>query len=52
MEFIDTFDPTLKYSVELYEGADPIFDAFGIEIEISRALGNKIWLKVRGLYRD
>jgi ribonuclease G len=48
MEFIDTFDPTLKYSVELYEGADPIFDAFGIEIEISRALGNKIWLKSGG----
>ena len=47
-EFIDTFDPTLKYSVELYEGADPIFDAFGIEIEISRALGNKIWLKSGG----
>ncbi len=48
MEFIETFDPTLKYSVELYEGADPIFDAFGIEIEISRALGNKIWLKSGG----
>ena len=48
MKFIDTFDPTLKYSVELYEGADPIFDAFGIEIEISRALGNKIWLKSGG----
>ena len=48
MEFIDTFDPTLKYSVELYEGTDPIFDAFGIEIEISRALGNKIWLKSGG----
>lgn len=48
MEFIVTFDPTLKYSVELYEGADPIFDAFGIEIEISRALGNKIWLKSGG----
>ena len=48
MKFIDTFDPTLKYSVELYEGADPIFDVFGIEIEISRALGNKIWLKSGG----
>ncbi len=48
MEFIDTFAPKLKYSVELYEGSDPIFDAFGIEIEISRALGNKIWLKSGG----
>ncbi|MBC8419566.1 MAG: Rne/Rng family ribonuclease [Desulfobacterales bacterium] len=48
MEFIETFAPKLKYSVELYEGTDPIFDAFGIEIEISRALGNKIWLKSGG----
>ena len=48
MGFIETFAPRLKYSVELYEGAGPIFDAFGIEIEISRALGNKIWLKSGG----
>lgn len=48
MAFIKTFAPRLKYSVELYEGRDPIFDAFGIEIEISRALGKKIWLKSGG----
>jgi len=48
MEFIDTFAPRLKYSVELYEGVNPIFDVFGIEMEISRALGNKIWLKSGG----
>ena len=48
MAFIETFAPRLKYSVELYEGAVPIFDAFGIEIEISRALGTNIWLKSGG----
>lgn len=48
MQFIDTFAPRLKYSVELYEGEDPIFDAYGIEMEISRALSNKIWLKSGG----
>ena len=48
MAFIETFAPKLKYSVELYEGTDPIFDAFGIEMEIARALGNKIWLKSGG----
>jgi len=48
MEFIDTFDPSLKYSIELYAGNDPIFDAYGIEMEISRALGKKIWLKSGG----
>jgi ribonuclease G len=48
MEFIETFAPSLKYSVELYEGDDPIFDYHGIEMEISRALERKIWLKSGG----
>jgi len=48
MEFIDAFAPRLKYSIELYEGSDPIFDAFGIEMEISRALNTKVWLKSGG----
>jgi len=48
MEFIENFAPGLKYSVELYEGAEPIFDAFGIEVEISRALNKKVWLKSGG----
>jgi ribonuclease G len=48
MAFIETFAPRLEYSVELYEGTDPVFDAFGIELEISRALGDKIWLKSGG----
>ena len=48
MEFIETFAPRLKYSVELHESADPIFDAYGIEMEISRALEKKIWLKSGG----
>ena len=30
------------------KGKDPIFDAFGIEMEISRTLGNKVWLKSGG----
>jgi len=48
MEFIETFVPSLKYSVELYEGYDPIFDFYSIEMEISRALEKKIWLKSGG----
>jgi len=47
-EFIGTFAPTLKYSTELYEGKDPVFDAFGIENEISRALEPNIPLKSGG----
>ncbi len=48
LSFIDTFASSLKHSVELYEGPDPIFDAYGIEMEISRALEKKIWLKSGG----
>jgi len=48
MEFIGTFAPLLKHSVELYDGPEPIFDAFGIEMEISRALEKKSWLKSGG----
>jgi ribonuclease G len=48
MEFIETFNPNLRYSVELYEGREPIFDAYGIEMEINRALEKKIWLKSGG----
>jgi len=48
MEFIENFVPSLKYSVELYEGREPLFDAYGIEMEISRALDKKIWLKSGG----
>lgn len=48
MEFIETFVPALKYSVELYEGPEPIFDFYGIEMELSRALDKKIWLKSGG----
>ncbi len=40
--------PQLKYSVELYDREDQIFDSYGIEIEISRALGKRIWLKSGG----
>lgn len=48
LSFIDTFAPSLRYSVELYEDTEPIFDAYGIELEISRSLENKIWLKSGG----
>src|ERR1700723_458518 len=42
------FMPKMKSSVELYTGAEPIFDHFGVELEISRALERKVWLKSGG----
>jgi ribonuclease G len=48
LSFLDTFMPSLKHSVELYEGHEPIFDAFNLEGDISRALKKKVWLKSGG----
>ena len=45
VQFISTFMPKMKYSIELYDEEEPIFDHFGLEVEISRALGRKVWLK-------
>ena len=46
--FLDTFMPSLKDSVELYEGTEPIFEAYNLEGDISRALKRKVWLKSGG----
>jgi ribonuclease G len=48
IQFISTFMPKIRYSIELYEENEPIFDHFGLEVEISRALGRKVWLKSGG----
>ncbi|MEI8182540.1 MAG: Rne/Rng family ribonuclease [Desulfomonile sp.] len=48
LDFMDTFMPFLKPCVELYEGDEPIFDNFGIEMELNKALGRKVWLKSGG----
>jgi len=48
LNFIETFMPSLQNAVNLYEGEEPIFDAYGIEMEVQRALSKKIWLKSGG----
>jgi len=48
VRFLATFMPNLRYAIDFYEGNEPIFDAFGLEVEISRALGRKVWLKSGG----
>ncbi len=47
-EFVDSYIPQLGRRVKPYEGDDPIFEHYGVEIEISRALGRKVWLKSGG----
>ncbi|MBI4383865.1 MAG: Rne/Rng family ribonuclease, partial [Nitrospinae bacterium] len=47
-EFCSTYLPHLGDKIELYEENLPIFDYYGIEIEINRALDRKVWLKSGG----
>jgi ribonuclease G len=47
-KFIAAFMPEYQGRIELYEGNEPIFDGFGIEGEIDRALERKVWLKSGG----
>ncbi len=46
--FIDEFMPELKARLELYEKDEDIFDAHGIDIEITAALEKKVWLRSGG----
>ncbi|MBY0277300.1 Rne/Rng family ribonuclease [Candidatus Binatia bacterium] len=49
IEFVDSvLQPKLKSRVELYEGIEPIFDHFGIENQVNRALERRVWLKSGG----
>jgi ribonuclease G len=48
LSFLETFMPSLKDSVALYEGTEPIFDAYNLEGDIGRALKRKVWLKSGG----
>ena len=48
LSFINAYMPKQKYDIILYEKMEPIFDAYGIEIEIDKILGRKVWLKSGG----
>ena len=46
--FVSHFMPSLRQKIELYAGEAPIFDAYGISTELTRALERKVWLKSGG----
>lgn len=48
LEFVDSFAPALTSRVELHEAPEPLFDQYGIEQAISRALERRVWLKSGG----
>ena len=48
MKFVGAFMPDFAGKIELYQGREPIFDGYGLESEIDRALERKVLLKSGG----
>jgi ribonuclease G len=48
VRFLNRFSPTLVRRVKLYNKEVPLFEHFGIQDEISKALRSKVWLKSGG----
>ncbi len=48
LRFLNRFQPSLVRRVKLYTKETPLFEQFGIQEEISKALKSKVWLKSGG----
>ena len=46
--FAESFMPRVIGQIVHYSGTEPVFDAYGVDVEIGRALGRKVWLKSGG----
>jgi ribonuclease G len=47
-EFVDAVMPRWRPRVDLYELPEPIFDRYGIEAQIAKALERRVWLRSGG----
>lgn len=48
MNFLDAFAPSLKKRCKLYQAKRPLFEKYGLEDEISKALQRKVFMKSGG----
>ncbi len=48
IQFVENYMPRMRCTVDLYEDRTPIFDVFGIEMELDKALKRRVWLKSGG----
>jgi ribonuclease G len=48
LHFIKTFAPQLQGKISYYQEETPLFEVHGIELEISRAVEKKVWLRSGG----
>jgi ribonuclease G len=47
-DYAKDFFPELLSRIEFYNDPEPIFDTFGVEIDVSKGLDRKVWLKSGG----
>jgi len=48
VDFVRNFMPRLKSKIVLYNDKEPLFDRYGIEEKIEKALERRVWLKSGG----
>lgn len=48
VKFVDTYMPHLRPFVEHYDGDEPLFEFYGVEVQIGEALEKRVWLKSGG----
>ncbi len=48
LKFVETFAPHLRDKVHYCDEEPPIFDVYGVEMDVNRALDKKIWLRCGG----
>ncbi len=48
LHFIKTFAPQLQDKIKYYRDDTPLFETYGIELEIGRAIEKKVWLRSGG----
>lgn len=48
ISFMQTFAPELKGKIVYYDRDVPLFESYGIEVDINRALDRKVWLRSGG----
>ena len=48
LNFVDHFAPRLSHKVHLFTEETSVFEAYGVEMDIHRALNKKVWLRCGG----
>jgi ribonuclease G len=48
VDFLSLFDPADVKKVQFYTDDQPVFDRYGVQVELDKALKSKVWLKSGG----